>query len=185
VGLDTLVAGVNIRAYLRAKASRPAGQCFDMAGDLEALGRAVERRLGYPGYVPPGLVGYSSGATVVYAALVQAKPHTFRGALSLGFCPDLRVKPPICEGSGGLAWQKDPHGLGIDFLASKELEDPWVVLQGARDKVCDPEATRAYVATVPRGELVWLPDVGHGFGVPKNWLPQLEDGFARITGPKR
>ena len=35
------------------------------------------------------------------------------------------------------------------------------------------------------GELVWLHKVGHGFSVPKNWMPQFKDGFAKVTGQTR
>jgi hypothetical protein len=52
-------------------------------------------------YHVPVLVGYSSGATVVYAALVQSPPGTFAGALSLGFCPDQDFSgAALCPGAG-------------------------------------------------------------------------------------
>lgn len=182
-GMDAAVAGIDITRYIRtvvgAAASSP-GSCFNPAHDFAELGRAVEERLGYPDRRPPILVGYSSGATLVYAALVQAPPHAFAGALSLGFCPDLIVNMPICPGNG-LTWQRDPHHKGIDFLPSRLLEVPWIALQGEIDKICVPADTRAYVAKVPHGELVWLPKVGHGFSVPRRWMAQFKDGFARIA----
>jgi type IV secretory pathway VirJ component len=46
------------------------------------------------------LVGYSSGATLVYATLAEAPDGLFKGALSLGFCPDLDLKKTVCKGSG-------------------------------------------------------------------------------------
>jgi type IV secretory pathway VirJ component len=176
--MNALVAGVDIRHYL--KAANVPDRCFDPAGDFAALGRAVEKRLGYPAHVAPALVGYSSGATLVYAAMAQAKAGTFEGGVSLGFCPDLMVKPPVCEGSG-LTWKKDPHGLGIDFQPA-DVHAPWYALQGDIDQICTPEDTRAYLAKVPNGNLVWLPKVGHGFSVPKNWMRQLKESFAKATG---
>lgn len=178
MAMDTLVAGVDIRHYLKA-ANRP-DRCFDPAGDFAALGRAVEKKLGYTSHVPPILVGYSSGATLIYAAMVQAKPDTFGGGVSLGFCPDLMVKPPVCEGSG-LTWKKDPHGLGIDFEPG-DTHAPWYALQGDVDQICTPEDTRAYLKKVPHGELVWLPKVGHGFSVPRNWMRQFKESFAKAAG---
>jgi hypothetical protein len=167
-----------------ASGGQPAGSgsaCFDPAGDFARLGKAAAERFGLSARVPPVLVGYSSGATLVYAALVQALPHAFAGAVSLGFCPDLIVNMPICKGNG-LTWQRDPHHKGVDFLPSRLLEVPWIALQGDIDKICTPADTRAYVAKVPHGELVWLHKVGHGFSVPRRWMPQLKDSFARVVG---
>jgi len=160
-----------------AAASQP---CFDPAKDFAELGRVVEERFGYPDRRPPILVGYSSGATLVYATLVQAPPRTFAGGVSLGFCPDLMVEMPICKGNG-LTWQRDPHHKGVDFLPSHLLEVPWVALQGDIDKICTPADTRSYVAKVPHGELVWLHKVGHGFSVTRRWMPQLKASVARVA----
>jgi type IV secretory pathway VirJ component len=189
-GMDTLVAGVSIPAYMKnvgatghETAAADPDVCFNPGGDLAALGREIERRYGYGSHVPPILIGYSSGATLVYAALVQAPPKTFGGAVSLGFCPDLIVNMPICKGNG-LAWKRDPEGKGVDFLPSKGLEVPWVALQGDIDQICTPEDTRTYVGEVPHGELVWLHKVGHGFSVPKNWMAQFKDSYARVAGER-
>ncbi len=86
---------------------------------------------------------------------------------------------PICKGNG-LAWKRDPDHKGVDFLASDLLQVPWIALQGDIDKICTPEDTRAYVHQVPHGELVWLPKVGHGFSVPRNWMPQFKASFRRL-----
>lgn len=85
-----LVAGVDIRAFLRTLES--ATTCAYPAGALEELSRAVQLHRKVPAYRRPILVGYSSGATLVYAALVAAPPETFAGAISLGFCPDLEIR---------------------------------------------------------------------------------------------
>jgi type IV secretory pathway VirJ component len=178
-GMDALVIGVDIRHYMKAATASP-DKCFDPGTDFAELGRVVEKRLGYERHVAPVLVGYSSGATLVYAALVQAKPHTYSGALSLGFCPDLIVNHPICKGNA-LTWEHDPHHKGVDFLPTESLEDPWIAFQGDIDQICTPEDTRTYLKKVPHGELVWLHKVGHGFSVPKNWMHQFKEGFAKVT----
>ena len=182
-GMDALVAGVDIRHYMKTSTANP-DKCWDPGTDFAALGRAVEQRFGYATHVSPVLAGYSSGATIVYAAMVQAPPHTFRGGLSLGFCPDLIVNHPICKGNG-LAWTHDPHGKGVDFSPSDLLEDRWLAFQGDIDQICTPEDTRKYLKEVRNGELVWLHKVGHGFSVPKNWMPHFKDGFARVTSQSR
>jgi type IV secretory pathway VirJ component len=179
-GLDALVVGIDIRPLVRSL-----GQANDACGypaaDLEALSKFVQKKLGYTEYVPPVLVGYSSGATLVYAVLVQAPPGTFRGAISLGFCPDLEPRRPLCRGDGGLAWKTLPKGKGYAFLPAPGLETPWVALQGAIDQVCAPADTAAFVKQVGRAEMVLLPKVGHGFAVPRNWLPQFKEAFARLA----
>lgn len=183
--LDALVAGVDIRHYMKASTADGAdpAKCWDPGADFADLGRAVAQRYGYSAGTRPVLVGYSSGATIVYAAMVQAPPHTYLGGLSLGFCPDLIVNHPICKGHG-LSWVKDPDGKGVDFEPAP-LSDPWLAFQGDKDQVCVPADTRAYLDKVRNGELVWLPKVGHGFSVPKNWMPQFKQGFSRITGRAR
>jgi type IV secretory pathway VirJ component len=179
-GLDTLVVGIDIGRYLK-NLGAAAEACSYPAADLEALSKFVQKSLGYPAYVPPVLVGYSSGATLVYAVLVQAPAGTFRGAISLGFCPDLEIRKPLCRGAGGLSGNVLPQGKGYWFLPAARLESPWIALQGTIDQVCDPASTAAYVKQVPGGEIVILPKVGHGFSVPRNWLPQFKEAFRRLT----
>jgi len=180
--LDALVIGVDIRKYLRAL-GRAKSPCSDAGSDFEALGQFVQTELGYPRPEPPILVGYSSGATLVYAALVQAEPGRFRGAMSLGFCPDLPVVKPFCEGRG-LRFVANPKAKGVLFSATSTLEDPWVVFQGSIDQVCNPQETADYAKKVRHGELVWLDKVGHGFSVEKRWLPQFADAFHRVAGAR-
>jgi len=59
-----------------------------------------------------------------------------------------------------------------------------VALQGRVDKVCDPEATEKFASQVKSGEAVMLDKVGHGFAVPRNWLPQFKQAFLRILDVK-
>ncbi len=182
-GMDALVIGVDIGVYLQALARSPKS-CLYPAADFEALSKFVQKKLEYPAYVTPILSGYSSGATLVYVTLVQAPPNTFAGGISMGFCPDLLLSKPLCRGNG-LEWRSGPRGKGYIFLPAATLEVPWVALQGTMDQVCDAKATAEYVGKVPRGELVLLPKVGHGFSVPRNWLPQLRDAFKRIAAANR
>jgi type IV secretory pathway VirJ component len=182
--MDALVVGVNITHYIKTVVGGAAGHpeaCFNPGQDFTDLGKAVAQRYGYSErQEAPILVGYSSGATLIYAALVQAPPRSFAGGLSLGFCPDLIVNMPVCKGNG-LAWQRDPHHKGVDFLPSRQLEVPWIAMQGDIDRICTPADTRSYVSKVPHGELVWLHKVGHGFSVPKRWMPQFKASFAQIA----
>jgi type IV secretory pathway VirJ component len=179
VAMGTLVVGVDIVRYL--KALEAGGEaCAYPASDFEALGQHVQRTYGFATYRPAILVGYSSGATLVYAILAQAPSGTFQGALSLGFCPDLLVTKPFCKGNG-LAYKPGPKGKGVVFEPASHLESPWIALQGELDQVCDPPSTASYVSRVKGGAIVLLPKVGHGYAVPRNWLPQFKEAFRRIA----
>lgn len=182
-GLDALVVGIDIIHYLKAlNASQE--KCLYPAADFEALSKYVQKQLDYPNYSQPVLVGYSSGATLVYAVLAQAPANTFKAAISMGFCPDLPLARPPCK-ANLLDWTRDPQKEIYYFRPVKRLDNPWVVMQGDIDQVCDAEKTRAFASQVAGAEFVPLPKVGHGFSVPKNWLPQFKRTFARLTaGPK-
>ena len=183
---DAAVAGIDIRRYLRS-VNTPAAACKSFAGDFEGLAHEVERRLRLEDYLLPVLVGYSSGATLAYATVVEAPKGTFAGALSLGFCPDLDVTQKICKGSGlAYEWQyakrpQPPPVTGVLFSAAKGNVTPWIALQGDADQVCSPAATRAFVAATSAAELVWLPKVGHGFSVEKNWLAQFRAAYQKLA----
>jgi type IV secretory pathway VirJ component len=180
-GMDTLVAGIDINHFLKQLARAPES-CSYPAADFEMLSKTIQKLKNFPDYVPPLLVGYSSGATLAYALLAQAPPSTFAGAISLGFCPDLPLKKPFCRGYG-LEWQAGPRGKGVIFLPLRRLSAPWIVLQGWIDRVCDAASTRAYVRQVEPAEIVMLENVGHGFAVRKNWLPQFQQACQKMFAP--
>ncbi|MBI3951150.1 MAG: virulence factor family protein [Acidobacteria bacterium] len=177
--LDALVVGIDTTHYLKELAASNERRSYP-AADFEALSKYVQKKLDFPRYATPVLIGCSSGATLVYATLVQAPPTTFLGAISLGFCPDLLLKKPLCRGSG-LEWRPGPKGKGFSFLPAKALEAPWIAFQGTIDQVCDAAAVQSYVKRVRQGELILLPKVGHGFSVPKNWMPQLKQAFLHLV----
>ena len=177
--LDALVVGVDIVHYLKNLESQSGG-CSYPAADLEMLSKFVQKKFDYPRYVNPVLVGYSSGATLVYAVLAQSPPNTFRGAISMGFCPDLLLPKPLCRGSG-LKWEKGPKDIGFIFSPATHLHEPWIALQGTIDEVCDPKVTEEFVRRVNTGRPVLLPKVGHGFSVPRNWMPQFKAEFQHLV----
>ena len=181
-GLDALVVGIDIRHYLHSL-GRSAQNCLYPAADFESLSKFVQKSLDFPQYLQPVLAGYSSGATLVYASIVQAPPNTFKAALSLGFCPDLPLGRPPCKGHG-LASEKDAAKSVYLFQPAGHLTTPWVVLQGVADQVCNARETRSFVNKVPGAEIIMLPRVGHGFSVPKNWLPQFRKAFLRLSAPR-
>ena len=188
----SVVVGIDTPAYVAALA-KAGGKCSYPAGDLESLAQYVEKTLHMDQYVAPVIAGYSSGATLAYAALVAAPKGTFSGAVSLGFCPDLAIPKPMCKGAGltsKINPQFDPKApnpnpdipmTGVLFNAVKKVSAPWIVLQGEIDQVCLPKKTERFVSTIQGASLIALPKVGHGFGVDRNWTPQLKDVFSTIT----
>lgn len=131
---------------------------------------------------PPLLIGYSSGATLAYATLAQARPGTFGGGVSLGFCASLATRRTLCRGHGLITTvQSRSRTQGVAPTAS--LEAPWIVLQGAVDASYPPDRAEAFVRRVRGAGIVLLPKVGHGFGVESRWMPQLRQTFLRLTRP--
>jgi type IV secretory pathway VirJ component len=176
---DTLVVGISVPYYI-GKLNASKESCLSPDADLELLSKFVQKKLGFPNYEPPVLVGYSSGATLAYASLVQAPPSTFKGAISMGFCPDLPLVHPFCPGHG-IASDPGPKGKGIVFRPTSTLEQPWIAFQGTIDKVCFKDDVVKYTAQVKNGQTVLLPDVGHGFSKTYKWAPQFRDAFKRIV----
>ena len=90
--MGAVVIGVDVRRYfasLHQSAERPNAPCQLIAGDFENLSHTVQKQIGLSEYHVPVLIGYSSGATVVYGTLVQLyRQARSRVRLSLGFCAD-------------------------------------------------------------------------------------------------
>jgi len=181
--LGAVVIGVDIRQYLGALGKASQGEnprCQLIAGDFENLSHEIQKEIGMFVYHVPVLIGYSSGATVVYATLVQSPPGTFAGALSMGFCPDQDFAgAALCPGAGLHYTQGNKNDL--IFEPAKTLKQPWIAFQGQKDQVCSPAAVDAFAADTPGGEVIRLPLVGHGFGVERNWMPQFIDAYKSIT----
>ena len=182
-----IVAGIDIRHYL-AQLEKSSEDCVSPAVDLDNLSRYLQAKWGLKRYLQPTLVGYSSGATLVYATLAEAPVGLFKGALSIAFCPDLDLRKPLCKGSGIEATpRRHAQGQlkGVNFLAAKKLSGKWISLQGELDQVCPAPATQKFIATVPGADIVMLPKVGHGYSVERNWVPQYEAAYQRITAAPR
>ncbi len=177
--MGALVAGVDITHYLAAL-NQSHDACSTPDVDFERLGHVLEAKYAVKKYREPILVGYSSGATLVYGTLAQAPIGTFVGALSLGFCPDLEVRQPLCKGTG-LVSEPLPKHNGFNLLPASHIKGRWIALQGAIDQVCLPGPTQDFVARVPGAELVMLPHVGHGYSVERNWMPQYRAAYQRIA----
>ncbi len=183
--MGAVVIGVDIRQYLGAlgkAAQRPNAPCQLIAGDFENLSHQIQKEIGMFVYHVPVLIGYSSGATVVYAALVQSPPGTFAGALSMGFCPDQDFAgAALCPGPGAGLHYTQGKKNDLIFEPAKTLKQPWIAFQGQIDQVCPAAAVDTFAAQTSGAELIKLPHVGHGFSVERNWMPQFQDAYKKLT----
>jgi type IV secretory pathway VirJ component len=177
------VGGFSTPAFLRTLESGD-GECSDASGLLDNIAAKIKAEFKLPSSWSPVLIGYSSGATIMYAALAQAGDARFGGAMTLGFCPDLIIHKPFCEGAGLSADKQTKPPYGIVFNTVPQLAAPWIVLQGEIDQVCNPPATESFVKQVKGGRVVMLPKVGHGYSVPRNWMPQYRQGLLDLLAPQ-
>jgi type IV secretory pathway VirJ component len=180
-----VVIGADIRRYLASlgeAAGKPGAQCQMIAADFEALSHQVQKEIGMREYHVPVLVGYSSGATVVYATLAQSPPGTFAGALSLGFCADQDFAgAALCPGAGLHYAPNKQHELVL--APSATVKQPWIAFQGQKDEVCSAQAVDEFAARAANAEVVRLPLVGHGFSVERNWMGEFRAAYARLVPP--
>ncbi len=173
-----LVVGIDIQKYFK-KIKTEKVKCYYPASDFENLSMTLQKKYKFKQYYKPILIGYSSGATLVYGILAQAPGNTFKGAIALGFCPDIDIDKPLCAGSG-LTYHVLKAGKSYYIEAAKHLTAPFIVLEGMIDQVCSYEDTKKFMEGIPMGELVSLPKVGHGFSVAKNSQPQLLAAYQKI-----
>lgn len=170
-----LVAGINIKLYSKAM-NALSSKCAYPAADFEDLSLMIQKKYKLTQYNKPILVGYSSGATLVYGILAQAPANTFKGSISLGFCPDIEINKPLCVGSG-LKQHVLKEGKSFYLEASDKLTAPFIALNGMQDQICDFASTQQFMKEVNTGQLFSLPKVGHGFAVFSNWLPQYKEAY--------
>ena len=143
----SMVVGIDVPKF-NANLDADGAQCVFPDGDLENLAHFVQAYFHQPTYLKPLIVGTGAGATLGYAMLAQAPKGTFAGALSLGFCPNYERHKPLCKGSGleSIARDKD---AGVDFLPSKDISSPWVVVAGEAHANCPLADVKSFVAKVP------------------------------------
>jgi len=172
----TLVIGVDIREVFHML-NHAGGNCLYPAANFEAMSQFVQKKMAYETYTIPVLMGYSSGATLVYGLLAQAPENTFRGGIVFGFCPDFAVNKPFCEGSGKFVSKKRIDGKGYDFGPAQRLAVPFISLQGMADQICNYKETVVFLRSVQGAQIITLPKVGHGYSVEDNWVPQFKTAY--------
>jgi type IV secretory pathway VirJ component len=178
IGAPAVVAGLSYPT-LRKSALQSKGPCWYPAGDLEVIGQSLEKQLRFPEYTKPSLIGYSSGATLVYAALA-ASSESFAGGMSLGFCPDLEGVPALCA-HDAFRPRYDAKEKRADLPPVEEITGHWDILQGAMDRTCTPESTHAFVRDTRGAHVTLLEGVGHGYGNEKKWAEAFDQGVVEIA----
>jgi type IV secretory pathway VirJ component len=176
--MNSLVIGVDILTYFKELRLRT-DECYNVAADFIQLATDIEKKYDFPDYKPPVIMGYSSGATLVYGILAQARPGTFVGGISVGFCPDIELPKPLCE-INGLKVKVDVPGKRYILQPDEELGNPWIVLNGKLDKICNYPESADFITNTTDAELITLPKVGHGFSKWSDFMPQWKDAFNRL-----
>jgi type IV secretory pathway VirJ component len=174
----SVVAGVDILRYYKHLRSLNT-ECYHVFSDFVELATAVERRCGFASYVPPVIMGYSSGATLVYGILAQARPGTFIGGISLGFCPDIELPKMLCQ-TNNLRENVLKENKSFLLLPDKQLGNRWIVLHGKVDRVCDYKTVQEFISATGNARLVSLTNVGHGFAKWSDFMPQWKEAYAEL-----
>lgn len=176
LGIDgALVAGIDSRVWLSHLRREP-GSCLAAGRELADLGRELAQRHGL--IVPPVLIGHSAGATLAVIALAQAPRGSFRGALTLAFCPELDLPLPVCP-SAAVRSSGTHHGQRL--RAAGALPAPWIDLHGLADAECPAGPAREFAAQVPNAQFLPLPGVGHTYGAAGRWWPQFRAAFSALV----
>ncbi len=175
----TVVAAIDVRRYVQPFGASKE-RCRSLAADFGNLSHSVQKQLHLEQYRLPILAGYSSGATLAYAPLVQAPARTFAGAMSPGFCPDQDMGHAVPCSGAGLAYSRTATGT-LRFEPTSHLADPWIVWHGQEDQVCSPLTVETFAQATPRAELVRLPWMRHGFGVERDRMPQFSSAYGRLA----
>lgn len=178
VDMNLVVVGVNYVHFMRSLISSNV-KCLYPAGDFENLSMLLQKKLKLTKYFKPILVGFSSGATLAYALMAQAPANTFKGAIGIAFCPDVKSTKPFCSGNG-LKWHVLKQGKSYLLDRYEKFTAPFIVFQGVRDMICDSDEVNAFVKGLKNVEIYNLPTVGHGFVGQSKWIPQMKEAVKKI-----
>jgi len=176
--MHTLVIGVDIVRYYKNLKLRK-DDCYNVAADFVQLATEMEKKYDFPDYKPPLIMGYSRGAALVYGIIAQARPGTFIGGISLGFCSGIELPVMLCQ-INGLTETVDVPGKRYLLQPDEKLGNPWIVIQGQADKVCSYSTVSDFVSKTKNAEIIALPKIGHSFSKSGEFMPQWKDAFNRL-----
>lgn len=178
VKTNSIVAGIDILKYYKNLRQADA-DCYHVFSDFVELAAIIEKKYNFVDYIPPVIMGYSSGATLVYGILSQARPGTFIGGISLGFCPDIELPRMLCQ-TNGLEERTLTEGKSYLFIPNGRLGNPWILLHGRLDKVCDFQTANDFVMKCSNARLIALDKAGHGFSKWTDFMPQWKAAYSDL-----
>lgn len=149
---STLVVRID-SAKMLADLQDPKASCVDFGSDFEGQSHYLQARYRLPTYHPPYFVGIGNGAAIVYAMLAQAPTSTFAGVLSLDFCPEVKIRTPLCRGDD-LRTATHPATGSTELLPLTRSHTRWVLQPDESGLQCDARAARSFVARLPASDLI-------------------------------
>ncbi|MEO8146897.1 MAG: AcvB/VirJ family lysyl-phosphatidylglycerol hydrolase [Bacteroidia bacterium] len=173
--MNALVIAVDYKKYIK-NLEATKSKCVYPAADFEELSQSVQKKLSIKHYMNPVLIGYSSGAALVYATIVQSPARTFAGAISINFTPEIKIKKEICHGNG-LQVKPFKKLNGFELLPFPNLVASWTVLQAEKDKDFTVAECQLFTKKITNAHFVLLKDVNHKFVDDKKWYPQFKTAF--------
>jgi type IV secretory pathway VirJ component len=152
----TAVAGINTPRY-RAKIESLKTKCAYPAGDLENLSKFLQASLAFSNYNIPLLVGAGAGGSLAYGAHAQAPENTFVGAIGYRFCPNYKLKKPICPGDG---FSSGPAKLAgaHEIRATRRAIANWVVINSRSNSNCPDSVAKTFTNNVKGGRYIAAED---------------------------
>ena len=176
--MNSLVVGVDAYEYYKILKTRTE-ECYNFSADFIQLITFIEKKYDFPDYVPPVLMGFAGGATLVYAILIQSHQGNFIAGMSVGFCPEIDIQKTPCDINGISA---KTAGQGKKYLLQpyEGLDIPWIVLNGKLDKVCSYASIQEFTSKINSAELVELTKVGHSYSRSADFMPQWKDSYSKI-----
>lgn len=175
---NALVIGVSSMPFMKHMEKQDSA-CYNMADDMVALSHFIQSKY-HLTYKKPVILGYSLGATLAYGIIAQAPAGTFKGAISLGFCYDLELAKPLCKGAG-LEFSKRAK-KGYDLLPASHLKDPFIIIQGADDRMCKFCLAKDFAVRTIHAEIWELPSIRHGSLGLRKWMPNILDAYGKVSG---
>ncbi|SHM73463.1 virulence factor family protein [Rhizobacter sp. OV335] len=173
-----LVAAVPLAPFYK-RLEKQDGKCTYAAGAFENLSRHLQAYEQVPGYRLPMLVGTGAAAPFAYGVLAQAPAGSFSSALSVGFCPSLALKTPLCA-TNGLRWAAAgvSNAAGFDLLPATTLATPWAAVPGA---ACSADSVQAFVQQVPKAR--WVADGPNAFATAYAQLTAVQQTTSPAEPP--
>ncbi len=148
-----VVVVVDMLHYFHEKGKRQE-ECTRIVADFVDLSIMIEKRYRFAEYRPPILLGFSDGASLVYALLAQSHRNTFISGISVGFCDKVTFPVRLCE-VNGLQLKTDKSDGVITLQPDQGQENHWMVINTGTDRSCKSEPAD-FVRKTSGAELITL-----------------------------